>query len=370
MKRVKLENPEPESGDVADAIATPTDTATVTADVKKEPTRSGPQPDVIEPEVIVPDVIDFKELKLERVIDESALSKYISFKGEYKGQTAVIRLEKTPFKEEDARQSINDPGLTAERNLINDVYSRYKMSPPANGINDLKAIVIVPANETVLAKYSRNETILFYESPRVYNEIVEKFITETVEKDKDYNQWVYNILDGKTETEHVMFNDPHPKNGFMLLPSLKSSGNEKDIHYIALCHRRDIRSLRDLDASHLPLLENILENGHEAINDKYKHLDEGQLRSYIHYHPTFYHFHVHFEMIDPAEYKSSDRDNLLVDVIDNIRLDSDYYRKKRLVYPVSKNSPVWKYIDKQGIIGCPYPRFLGPPRIRNFYKKR
>uniref|UniRef100_A0A6G1S865 m7GpppX diphosphatase n=1 Tax=Aceria tosichella TaxID=561515 RepID=A0A6G1S865_9ACAR len=339
MKRVKLESCE--------------------GDIKKEPTTD------VEP--TVSEEIDFKELKLEKVIDQSALTKYITFKGEYKGQTAVIRLEKTPFDEESARNSLNAPELEAKRNLINDVYSRYNIRPPSNGVADLKAIIVVPANETVLAKYSRNETILFYESPSVYQMIVEKFITETVEKNKDYNQWVYNILEGKTETEHVLYNDPDPKDGFMLLPSLKSSGDDKDIHYIALCHRRDIRSLRDLNASHLPLLDNIHQIGHEALNQKYDYLEEGQIRSYIHYHPTFYHFHVHFEQIDPAEYKSSDRDNLLTDVIENIRIRSDYYQRRMLAFPVSIKSALWKHIDAAGIVGSPYPRFLGPPGVRNMW---
>jgi m7GpppX diphosphatase len=305
------------------------------------------------------DVIDFKEFDLERVIDESALIKYITFQGKFKGQTAVIRLEKTPFDEQSAKKAINDPKLGVERNLINDVYSRYNLNPPTSGVNDLKAIVVCPANETVLAKYSRDKFILFYESPEVYEKLVKDFITKMVTEEKDYNQWVYNILDGKTEREHVLYNDPRHEEGFMLLPSLKSSGDEKEIHYIALCHRRDIRSLRDLNASHLPLLENIINMGHQAINEKCKHL-EGQLRSYIHYHPTFYHFHVHFELINPGEYKTSDRDNLLTDVIENIKIDSEYYRKRTLVFPLSERSPVWRFLG---------PKLIGGGDTRLFHSE-
>jgi m7GpppX diphosphatase len=309
--------------------------------------------------------IDFAQFQLEEVIDASTVNKSITFKGKYKGETAVVRLEKTPFDEKATRESMNSPELVSERTLINDVYSRYKLTPPANAVNELKTIVVVPANETVLAKYSRTETILFYESPRMYEEIVEKFITKTVTEQKDYNQWVYNILDGKTEQDHVLFNDPHPEKGFMLLPSLKSSGDEKDIHYIALCHRRDIRSLRDLNSSHLPLLKNIYEKGHHAINEKYDHLRlKGQIRSYIHYHPTFYHFHVHFELIDPSEYNTSDRDNLLLTVMENISLVSDYYLRRTLVFPLSTSSPVWEYISSN-VCGSPYPRLLGSATYRH-----
>ena len=319
------------------------------------------KPNIEAEPITISEAIDFKKLKLDQVIDESALTKYITFKGEYKGQTAVIRLDKIPFDEDSAREAINDANLEAERNLNNDVYSRYKLRPPSNGVGDLKAIVVVPASETVLGKYSREETLLFYESKCFYEKIVEKFIHETVIKNKDYNQWVYNILDGKTEQEHVLFNDPDPVSGFVLLPSLKSSGDEKEIHYLALCHRRDIYSLRDLNANHLPLLQNILTKGHTELNRKFKHIKEGQIRSYIHYHPTFYHFHVHFQHVDPAEYKATDRDNMLIDVIENIEIKSNYYRERTLAFPLSKGTPVWKYIDGKKIIGEIYPRYLGPP---------
>lgn len=77
-----------------------------------------------------------------------------------------------------------------------------------------------------------------------------------------FPQWVYNILNKKTEADRIVFEDTCPNSGFILLPDMKWDRKDMDALYLqALVHRRDILSLRDLDQSHLPLLKNILEKG-------------------------------------------------------------------------------------------------------------
>lgn len=71
-------------------------------------------------------------------------------------------------------------------------------------------------------------------------------------------QWVYNILEHKAETERIIFEDDDPKIGFILAPDLKWDGKILEVLYLlAIVHQRDIKSLRDLTAKHLPLLTNI-----------------------------------------------------------------------------------------------------------------
>lgn len=41
-----------------------------------------------------------------------------------------------------------------------------------------------------------------------------------------------------------------------------------DLYLIAICHRRDIKSLRDLTPEHLPLLRNILREGQVSCFSK------------------------------------------------------------------------------------------------------
>lgn len=82
-------------------------------------------------------------------------------------------------------------------------------------------------------------------------------------------QWIYNILDHKSETDRIVFEDPDPVNGFILLPDLKWPGDNMDCLYLqALVRRKDIGSIRDLKGEHLPLLKNLREKGTVRTNKK------------------------------------------------------------------------------------------------------
>lgn len=291
--------------------------------------------------------IEFNKLKISHVIDDSITSKTITFQGTYNGETAVIRLEKTLFDEVAMKKALGDGKTSSTLDFANDVYSSYLLNPPedSGSLNGIRATVVCPANETVLAKYSKADMIFFSETPDTYSKVVDPFIENKVTNEKDYNQWVFNLLDGKSEVDRVILNDPDPDSGFILAPNLKSTGDEQDIKLVAICHRRDIRSLRDLNDKHLTLLKNILTKGTKVIKAKYKK-NKGHLRSYVHYHPSFYHFHVHFRMVDPGSYESSDRDNLLSTIINNITLNKDYYKKSTLSYPLSKNTALFQELKK------------------------
>ena len=75
-------------------------------------------------------------------------------------------------------------------------------------------------------------------------------------------QWVYNILDKKSEVERIIYEDPDAEQGFMVMPDMK--WNEKlteDLYVMGLVRKRGIRTLRDLTAVHLPMLKNMLVKG-------------------------------------------------------------------------------------------------------------
>jgi m7GpppX diphosphatase len=75
-------------------------------------------------------------------------------------------------------------------------------------------------------------------------------------------QWVTNILEHKSETDRVVFEDSNPEIGFILLPDLKWDGKQiEDLYLVAIVHQRGIKSLRDLTSCHLALLKNIKEKG-------------------------------------------------------------------------------------------------------------
>lgn len=75
-------------------------------------------------------------------------------------------------------------------------------------------------------------------------------------------QWVYNILERKSEAERIVCEDTDPINGFTLVPDLKWDGTTLETLYLlAIARVHDIKSIRDLNEIHLPLLKNIQEKG-------------------------------------------------------------------------------------------------------------
>ena len=141
--------------------------------------------------------------------------------------------------------------------------------------------MIFPATRKHIEKYKRQEVHLLRETADDYNLITRPYIEST----QFSTQWVHNILEKKTESERIVFEDPHPNNGkkqthdllkhdlkhliihkffagFILLPDMKWDGKQlENLYLVAIVHRRDVQSLRTLRSEHLPLLRNILHSG-------------------------------------------------------------------------------------------------------------
>src|SRR5688572_574808 len=80
------------------------------------------------------------------------------------------------------------------------------------------------------------------------------------------------------------------------------------MYIMALVHRRDITSIRDLKKKDLPWLKHLTKRISEAICSKYPEVEEDQLKLYVHCNtpypvlgplaneidqPSYYHFHIH-----------------------------------------------------------------------------
>lgn len=140
-------------------------------------------------------------------------------------------------------------------------------------------------------------------------------------------------MEHKQEAERIIFEDSDPETGFILLPDLKWDGrNVENLYVLAIPHKHDIKSLRDLNASHLPLLRNIRKRATEAISNKYGMI-ETQLRMYFHYQPSFYHLHIHINPIrNDAPGIWCEKSHMLDTVINNLELLGDYYQKATLPF--------------------------------------
>lgn len=99
-------------------------------------------------------------------------------------------------------------------------------------------------------------------------------------------------MEHKAEQETIIYEDRDSDSGFVLVTDLKWDGHRDTLKLLALPFRK-IKSLRELNASHLPLLKNIRDAGIKAISEKFN-VPASQLRIYLHYQPSYYYLHVHF----------------------------------------------------------------------------
>lgn len=156
----------------------------------------------------------------------------------------------------------------------------------------------------------------------IYPKIIKKDIT-----------WICNILNGISEQENIIFQNDN----FVLIQDYKWDGLDLDnLYCLAIVKDYNLRSIRDLTTIHINLLEEIYNTGLNVIQEKYA-IDKNQIRVYLHYYPSVWHLHVHFNLHkNDMESATVDYCHLLYNVISNIKLIPDYYQKINL--EVIKNS--------------------------------
>ena len=111
---------------------------------------------------------------------------------------------------------------------------------------------IYPATPLHVMKYSKKQTYLISETYHRYETIVRPYI----EQNQLNVQWVYNIIDGKSERERILLETDQ----FLILPDLSWDGKTlESFHMLGLVKSHDIHSIRDLKSEHIPMLELLLE---------------------------------------------------------------------------------------------------------------
>jgi len=128
------------------------------------------------------------------------------------------------------------------------------------------------------------------ETPDVYEKVVKPYINGFP---ASRTQWVVDILSGKSEVDKVLHKDDSLTFGYIILPDMKWDEAEvANLYLVAITRNSEIRSLRDLRREHLPMLHSIRREASRVAKEKWE-MGEGSLRFYVHYQPSYYHFHVH-----------------------------------------------------------------------------
>lgn len=296
--------------------------------------------------------MDAKQIKLDtlenilnkfdfvKILNENAQNKLIIIhavtKNEEVSEDAVVIFEKSHFNLDEIKSYMKTK-ISFEMYIDNNVYKKLSIYPN-KPFNSVQVQLIHPATEAHIKKYTLAESYFLQETYDDWLNVTSEHI-----KKKSFDlTWVDNILEHKTEVERIVFEDTDKTNGFVLLPDLKWDGvTIENLYLLAIIHQRAIGSLRNLDASHISMLENIREKGFAAIEAKYN-VKKSKIRAYLHYYPSFYHLHIHFTHINFQIAGFFERNHMLNSVIENLKLDSDYYRKVSLECVIKRNDPLYE----------------------------
>ncbi|PLB42195.1 putative mRNA decapping hydrolase [Aspergillus candidus] len=242
------------------------------------------------------------KFEITRLLNQDQNGRRITLLGTINNQQGILTAERAAFATESpaALQAFH-AAITRVTNLgDNDIYRWYMASScgsPAGEAteaapSDLKLNLIWPCTEQHIRKYSSQVLRVVTETPSIYSTHVRPYMQ--AKREEGRLNWVFNILEGRTEQEDVILRDGEGEDAFLVLPDLnwdrKTMGS---LHLLGLVQRRDIWSLRDLKKRHLPWLRVLRKRLLEGTVRAFPELEVDQLKLYVHYQPTYYHFHIH-----------------------------------------------------------------------------
>jgi len=277
---------------------------------------------------------------VEHVLSQDGRSKTVVVLGRLEGKEgpAIAILARKHFQLETTSLQSTLRGTECKFQFSNDIYQKFGGSPPS-GEESINIDIIHPATAKHIIKYSQQTSIMVEETPALYKAKVQPYIQQLPAKDKG---WIYNILEKGAEADRVVYKDTSAETGFFLVVDQKWDQQQVEGLYLqAFVSRKDLSSVRDITEKHLGLLKNIRDQAKEAIKERYK-VDPSELRLWVHYLPSFYHFHVHCAHTRWDGFGlQAGKAILLNDVIDNVEnICGDYWQKRTLTYSIGKNDPL------------------------------
>jgi m7GpppX diphosphatase len=211
----------------------------------------------------------------------------IVLQGTIHSSPALLLAERAAFASSHSSLDAFSTSLSHIHNLgDNDIYRWFMAHSPAGQAQppDLKINLIYPCTDQHVKKYTAQPLRHVTETPEIYRHHVRPFMQS--KRDQGRLNWVFNILDGRTEQDHVLFRSPHdttPEDErYLLLPDLnwdrKTLGS---LHVLALVQRRDIWSVRDLKKKHVGWLQHLVADIATTLSRLYG-IDADMLKSYVH----------------------------------------------------------------------------------------
>ncbi len=197
--------------------------------------------------------------------------------------------------------------MKIKKTMENDIYEKYE----ATAIVDGELIICKDASHM-----KQRVKKLVREDYEMYMQTLEK-------RDPKKDIWIYNIIDGISEQESILYRDDK----CIVFANYFWDGKDVDkLQLLCMPTDRSLRTIRSLDFCHIPLLKHMRNVTLDLIREKYG-LEQGTIKMYFHYEPSTYHLHIHFVNAASCHLHSSvEYSHELNNVIFNLKIMPDYYK--------------------------------------------
>jgi hypothetical protein len=216
-------------------------------------------------------------------------------------------IENTFFKFIPSKVNNFNNVVTKHKILDNHIYQKYEAIAECNG-------ELIICNDVSKMKKRQN---------KIMEEDYQSYLQTLNQRDTNLDQWIYNIIDGVSEQDSILFRD----DCCIVIPSYMWDGKDSDfLHILCLPTDKNLRTIRSLESSHIPLLKHMKQQTLITIKEKFD-VDAEYLKMFFHYEPSTYHLHIHFVNVSHKECPSSvEYSHDLNAVMRNIDIFSDYYK--------------------------------------------
>lgn len=230
-----------------------------------------------------------KDFKCHNLLNQDQGGRRIILQGSIHDKPALLLAERAAFSTESSYLEAFSQLVTNIQNLgDNDIYKWYMANSVSNGSKasppDLKLNLIYPCKDSHIKKYSFQQSRSVVETPEIYKNYVRPYMSKCREEGR--LNWVFNILEGRTEQENVLFRSKptgDAKDDYILLPDLNWDRTTiGSLHLLALVQRRDIWSVRDLTKQHVNWLRSLRKTLTDTVEKLYPGVEADMLKLYLH----------------------------------------------------------------------------------------
>jgi len=297
-------------------------------------------------------ILSSPKTKILEILSENSLTCQINILGEItlvenEPQKFVLKLHKKEFTisldEKDHSKIIDflqKIFSSPQKYFENDIYHKFLTQDLIQ--NQIDVELIFPASQKQIDKYRLVKYEIFHETYDLYLKKTLPYINSIQQNDV---KWIFNIFEKKTE-EPI---GEAPSKKFIILKDYTTSNDSKTLIClgIPIPEYSYIKSIRDLTEKELPLLEELYTEGKKIISKKYNCKIE-EIKAFLHYPPSFYYLHVHYLSVNDPNLTISSSVNRAIDlneIIENIKLKSDYYQRVAIDHTVQVNSKLYKALN-------------------------